>query len=254
MRGLYKGSPEMSQAISDETGRIATLENDAVKFASLFAHDLEGPLVSMRAVLKLIDQGRLDLSNDSHRALVKSSRLAIERAQAIIQDMLKAAKIGANEFSMETKTCNLSELIANSCHLAHPAASEQSIKIIYRLPKTDIIVRADSLLINRVVDNLIYNAIRHTPPNGTITVTAIAEENQAVVSIHDTGAGLQGVNPEELFTVFKQMGHRTKGKHRGVGIGLYFCRRALEKMGGTISASEGKEKGSIFRFTLPVGG
>ncbi|MEZ5360547.1 MAG: HAMP domain-containing sensor histidine kinase [Candidatus Zixiibacteriota bacterium] len=244
----------MNQAVTDETRRIAALENDVVKFASLFAHDLDGPLVSMRAVLKLIDQGRLDMKNESHRSLVKSSKLAIERAQAIIQDMLKAAKIGADEFSMEKKTCNLSELIANSCHLAHPAASEQNIKIIYRLPKDNIIVQADSLLINRVVDNLIYNAIRHTPPHGTITVTGSVEGSMAVVSIQDSGLGLQGVNPEELFTVFKQMGHRTKGKHRGVGIGLYFCRRALEKMGGTISASEGKEKGSIFRFTLPVGG
>lgn len=244
----------MSQPVTDDTRRIATLENDVVKFASLFAHDLNGPLVSMRAVLKLIDQGRLDLNNPAHKNLVKSSRLAVERAQAIIQDMLKAAKIGANEFNLEKKTCNLSELISNSCHLAHPAASEQNIKIIFRLPNEDIIVRADSLLINRVVDNLIYNAIRHTPPNGTITVTGIAEDESAIVTIQDSGPGLQGVNPEELFTVFKQMGHRTKGKHRGVGIGLYFCRRALEKMGGTISASEGREKGSIFRFTLPVGG
>ncbi len=244
----------MSQVVTDDTVRIASIEDEVVKFASLFAHDLEGPLVSIRAVLKLIDGGRMDLNNPTHQALIKSSHIAIERAQAIVHDLLQTAKMGVDNFDPVVEKCCLTELVSNSCYLAHPAASEQNIRIISRLPRTEINVNADPLLVNRVIDNLIYNAIRHTPPNGVITVSALNGDGEAEVSVRDTGPGLHGVNPEELFTVFKQIEHRSKGKHRGVGIGLYFCRIAIEKMGGAICAANRKDRGSIFRFTLPVGG
>ncbi|MCK5127851.1 MAG: HAMP domain-containing histidine kinase [candidate division Zixibacteria bacterium] len=244
----------MAEIAANKTDSTIELEREVIRFTSIFAHDLVSPLVSIKAIYNLIESGRFNDSNKSHKDLLHSSRIAIERAEAIIQDLLKTAQSGTSQFSVNLSDCSLNQLLTDSCRMAHPAASEQKIKIITRLPRNEIIATADKLLFGRIMDNLIFNAIRHTPPNGEIVVSAEVVDNMGKISVSDSGTGLKDINPEELFTVFKQLNYRDRGLHRGVGIGLFFCRMAVEQMGGKITAKNGREKGAIITFSIPAGG
>ena len=233
---------------------ISPQENQALQFVSMFVHDLEGPLVSLKSLLRLMERQTYDPQKPLHRQLVKSSRIALERAELLVYDLLTAARAGATDLQVKFAGCNLQAAISESCQMAGPAAAENEIVIKQEAPPDEIIVRADPALLSRVLDNLIYNAIRHTPPGGEIMVEAAAKGDVVEISVTDNGSGIHDIDPEELFTIYKQADFRARGLHRGVGIGLYLCRLAVGKMGGEITAFNSKDRGACFRFTLKFGG
>ncbi|MEE9442755.1 MAG: HAMP domain-containing sensor histidine kinase [candidate division Zixibacteria bacterium] len=232
--------------------QVTEEEQKTLEFVSLFAHDLEGPLAAFKTILRLLTKDRFNPSKLTHQNLLSSCQIAMGRAESIIYDLMSAARAGQSYLVANNEPCNLNQAILDSCRMNHPAAEEDKIEILTNLAKKDITVMADPHLLDRILDNLIYNAIRYAPPRGQIIVSAEANKKEARVSVADTGEGFKDLNPDDLFTVFKQAEYRGKGLHRGVGIGLYLCRQAVEIMGGSIKAENAKQKGAIFRFTLPV--
>jgi len=229
-------------------------EKQALQFVSMFVHDLEGPLVAVKALIRLLEKGTFDYSTSSHMSLVASSKIAIDRAEAIVFDLLTAAKADFGELLPEVKACRLKDIIVECCRMAVPSATENKIILKTRFPRKEITAIADHRLLARVLDNLIFNAIRQTPADGVIRVEANADDESATIRIIDSGMGFAGFNPDELFSLYRQSDYRKSGKHRGVGIGLYFCRMAMEKMDGTIMAENAPGGGAVFTCTLPVRG
>jgi two-component system sensor histidine kinase KdpD len=170
----------------------------------------------------------------------------------LIYDLLTAARSGESNLAVDLKDCNLNRLITDSCLMAEPSAQENRVRIIMKLPEKDTIVRADELLVGRVLDNLIFNGIRHAPPNSNVTIEVRPGKTEVEIAVSDTGPGFEDMDPEDLFTIFKQTDYRVRGLHRGVGVGLYLCRLAVDKMDGNIQAENSPDGGALFRFTLPV--
>ena len=228
-------------------------ENKTLQFVSLFIHDLEGPLVALKSLLRLLYKDRFDVTKPAHQTLLGSCKIAIERAEALVFDLLTAARAGTSELVVEMEPCSVQEVISNSCSMARPAAAEYKVSIEERLPVKALTVEADRLLLNRVLDNLIFNAIRHTPIDGEVIVEAVLKGKYVEFAVTDAGPGINKTDPDELFTIYKQAEYRSRGLHRGVGIGLYFCRLAVETMGGTIRAENIPDRGATIRFTIPAG-
>lgn len=227
-------------------------ENQTLQFVSLFVHDLEAPLVALKSLLRLLGKGRYDQSNPTHKSLVSSSNIALDRAETLIYDLLSAARAGQTEMVPNISEVNLGQLIDRSIKLVEPAATENRIKIINNSEKRKMIVSADDMLLARILDNLLYNAVRHTPSGEEIQVKTAIHDNNLIISIIDSGPGFGDLDPDELFTIYKQAEFRMRGLHRGVGIGLYFCRLAIGKMGGTITAENYEGKGAAFNISLPL--
>jgi K+-sensing histidine kinase KdpD len=221
---------------------------------ALFVHDLESPLASMKYVLRMLEQGRLDLKNPRHRQLVSSSHIAVARAEAILYDSIAVAKSGAMGMKANLVSVDLNTVLGEAATLAEGAAAEMGISISVALPAKGMTVQADPLLLARALDNLIFNGIRHTPEKGTVHIGYTEENGMAVIQIRDSGAGLGDINPEELFDKYGQINLRLQGKHRGVGLGLYFCRLASEAMNGKVSASNHADGGALFSIYLHKSG
>jgi K+-sensing histidine kinase KdpD len=221
---------------------------------ALFVHDLESPLASMKYVLKLLEEGRLDPKNPRHQQLISSSHIAVARAEAILYDSIAVAKSGELGMKATIKPVDVNSILREAATLAQGAAAEMGIAISLSLPVKGVTVEADPLLLARVLDNLIYNGIRHTPDKGTIRIGCSEENGMAVIQIKDSGAGLGEINPEELFDKYGQINLRLQGKHRGVGLGLYFCRLAADAMKGKVSASNHADGGALFSIYLHKSG
>jgi signal transduction histidine kinase len=235
-----------------KTTDITASEKQALQFVSMFVHDLEGPLVSMKTLLRLLEREKFDQKKPAHQALLTSANIALNRAEVLIYDLLTAARSGESNLAVDLKDCNLNRLITDSCLMAEPSAQENRVRIIMKLPEKDTIVRADELLVGRVLDNLIFNGIRHAPPNSNVTIEVRPGKTEVEIAVSDTGPGFEDMDPEDLFTIFKQTDYRVRGLHRGVGVGLYLCRLAVDKMDGNIQAENSPDGGALFRFTLPV--
>lgn len=235
----------------DDTIKAAE-ENRWLQLFSILVHDLESPLASMKYVLQLLDENRLDTSLSLHRQLISSSKVAVERAESIVYDILAVAKSGNIGLPVNMNELNPEPLLQEAIVLAKGTAQPRDVELFYEPPESPLIVKADSNLLRRVLDNLIYNGIRHTPSGGNIKVYTSIDPELLNIHIKDSGSGLQGVNPELLFEKFGQAQLRADGKHRGVGLGLYFCRLATNGMGGAISADDHPDGGAVFTIGLSL--
>lgn len=232
-------------AVADQNNADNWLE-----FVSVLLHDLESPLASMKYLLKLLDEGKLDLQKPLHRRIVSSSRVAVERAESIIYDIMAVAKSGDLGIPCKPLEIDLNEIVRDTMILAGNSAQEHQIQIRLAGQPGTLPALADVGLLKRVMDNLLFNAIRHTPDGGDITVSIDEQEDSVLIHIKDSGPGLGDIDPEGLFEKYGQLKMRTEGRHRGVGLGLYFCRLAAIGMGGTILADDHPDGGAVFSIRL----
>lgn len=222
--------------------------------ASLLLHDLEGPIASMRSIIRLLENNRYDSSKELHQRLVASTKMALQRAETILQDLMAAAKAEHVGLPVEIEEFDITPLLNETILMASAFAAENDISIVVEKQPEEFIVSADRDLVSRVTDNLLFNAVRHTPSGGTIRVNVSPTKGNLVISIMDGGDGFGDIDPEMLFTKYEQIKLRKERRHRGVGLGLYFCRLATEAFGGKVWAENAPEGGGRFLFTVPAGG
>ena len=217
---------------------------------SLFVHDLESPLSSMKYILRLLDENKLDLKRDGHAELVLSSRIAVDRAESILYDILAVAKAGRAGLPVEMETLKVGSIIQETAALIRGSAMSNEITIVTEDQDDFPLIKADPKLLRRMIDNLLFNALRHTPSGGTIKLYTENGTSKFTIHIKDDGPGLGDVATDELFDKFGQADLRREGKHRGVGLGLYFCKLAATGMGGIVMADDHPDGGAVFSIIL----
>ncbi len=217
---------------------------------SLFIHDLESPLASVKYLLGQIENRKFDIEKPIHRRLLASSQIALDRAESILYDIMAVARAGDVGLPVEMTTLVPTAVIEEALLLIAGSAQEQQVDITFTNNAGDIAVQADPKLLKRMLDNLLYNALRHTPGGGKIAVYTEPEESSVFIHIKDSGPGLGEIDPARLFEKYGQTDLRAKGQHRGVGLGLYFCRLAATGMGGTVLADDHPKGGAVFSIKL----
>ena len=217
---------------------------------SLFIHDLESPLASTKYLLNLLESDRFDAARPNHRRLVKSSRIALTRAESILYDIMAVARAGKIGLPVENANLVPTAVIEEAIELVSGSAEENNVTLSFTNNSGDIAVQADPKLLKRVLDNLLYNALRHTPGGGHISVYTEPGQKSLFIHVKDSGSGLGDIDTEALFEKYGQVLQRAQGKHRGVGLGLYFCRLAAEGMGGTVLADDHPKGGAVFTIKL----
>ncbi len=217
---------------------------------SLFIHDIESPLASMKYLLKLLNENRLDLDKPIHQRILKSTEISLVRAESIIYDIMAVAKSGNATFPVNFINLAPETIIKEAIDLVSGSAEEKNIKVIFKNNSGNTAIKADPKLLKRVLDNLLFNAVRHTPDGSEICVyTELSTEN-VTIHIKDSGSGLGDIDPTILFEKYGQVELRAERKHRGVGLGLYFCKLAVSGMGGTILADDHPNGGAVFSIML----
>lgn len=217
---------------------------------ALFIHDMESPLASMKYLLKLLETKKFDYQKPLHQKLVSSTKIALKRSESTIYDIMAIAKAGKIGLPVSLTQLNVEESIKEAILMITPSAEERNISISYNCNAKNVLVKADQKLLNRTLDNLLYNALRHTPSEKNINVYTETEQQSLYIHIKDSGDGLGNIELEKLFEKYGQLELRTQGKHRGVGLGLYFCKLAATAMGGTIIADDHPEGGAVFTIRL----
>lgn len=217
---------------------------------ALFIHDLESPLASVKYLLKIIEEGRFDFDKKRHQSLVHSSSIAINRAESIIYDIMAIARSGKAGLPVNLVELDPGPIISEAIALCQGSAQENELTIEYQEPKKSQSVIADPSLLERTLDNLLYNAIRHTPSGGRIEISVENQTESLFINIKDSGPGLGDIDPDTLFEKYGQVKLRSENKHRGVGLGLYFCKLAATGMGGTVIATDHLDGGAVFSIRL----
>jgi len=257
----YMGSPAELVTVMDITEKKVA-EQELVKLNSLksefmrrTSHELKTPLVSIKGYSDLLLSVHKEKLDDYVLASVVEIKQGCERLESLIQDILNTAELESGTVQLKKIVDDLSFFIKLSVRELRGLARLRNHTINLTNPDK-LITSFEPEQMHQVISNLINNAIKYTPPDGTIEIVSEIKDNLIIVSIKDSGIGITKEEKERLFTQFGKIERYGQGLDiisDGSGLGLYISKKIVELHGGKIWAeSEGRNKGSTFYFTLPI--
>ena len=245
---------ERYEEIEKKNVQLHELEEFKDGLLHMIVHDLNNPLsaISGNIELLLLDKENFNKTQSVAAANCLSS---CQDLKEMVKQLLDINKMENKKLQLNKEETDLASLIDDTLNKLLERVEEKQISINFVHANGISTIPIDSCLIRRVVSNLIDNGIRHTPKGGHIEVSYVLEKskNNLCVSIRDTGMGLDAAYHQKIFNKFEQVKLKRRGVSVGTaGLGLAFCKLAVEAHGGLIWVeSEGEGKGSTFRFTIP---
>lgn len=219
--------------------------------SAMVYHDLRGPLQSIKIVMKQFEKKFADQDDRIVSVLLESGTQSTLQLQRMIDSLLDIQRFEQGNTITNTSIQALEGVLKSAISLVQPMANEADMNLKLNIKSELPQIEFDPDMIQRVVVNLIENAIKYTPEGGDIALNLLLRDEQTVlISIDDSGPGI----PEDMLTsIFDKFSRvKYKGAPKGVGLGLAFCRLAVEAHGGEIWVESQQGQGSQFKFTLPL--
>jgi signal transduction histidine kinase len=227
------------------------LEKMKDEFISTVSHELRTPLTSLRASLGLISSGTLDKRPEKQRQMLEMAIGNCDRLVRLVNDILDFDSVEKGKLPLDRKPVEAIDLLRRAADVAHTASGQARIGVRVEAPPVQVLADEDRIL--QVLNELVANAIKFSPPETAIRMTALpAEENQVRFIVEDQGRGISPEKLEKIFDRFHQGDASDSRALGGTGLGLALCRSIVEQHGGRIWAESTPGKGSRFQFTLPV--
>ncbi|MBD2464862.1 GAF domain-containing sensor histidine kinase [Oscillatoria sp. FACHB-1407] len=244
MHRLYS---ELRQAYAE----LRQLEGLRDELTHMIVHDLRNPLSSILVGLEMIDV--LQDNAVEQQRWIEIAQNASDCMNGMIEDLLYLNKLEAGKLKLTLQPIDIALLILNRAESYRAQAETQRKTLLLRLPHGLPTIMVDANLVNRVIDNLVSNALKYTEAGGLIEIGAQLESEGLQVYVRDDGHGVPAEYCDRIFDKFVQVTDPTGATLRkGIGLGLAFCRMAIEAHGGKIWVESVTQRGSTFSFRLPL--
>jgi signal transduction histidine kinase len=212
------------------------------------SHDLRTPLTSLRLLSEAIEDQLVDPA--TRRAYLGEMSVHIRSLSALVDDLFELSRLEAGDIQWSMQRVRLDELVQETVEAMQPQARSNQVSVAAAVPAGLAAERCDPERLQRVLFNLIQNAIRHTPADGSVTVLAELNGSGVEVEVADSGEGLASDDRERAFDAFYRGGAGKARTGDGSGLGLAICRAIVEAHGGRIWFAD-SSSGTRVRFNLP---
>jgi two-component system, OmpR family, sensor histidine kinase MtrB len=240
---------EMAASLQDKLRKLEELSNVQRRFVSDVSHELRTPLATIKMATDVLYESRDELDPDSKRSVeLLSSQL--ERFETLLVDLLEISRFDAGAATLEADLVDVCDLVRRSADDAQQLAAHRGSRIEFRLPAAGCIAEVDRRRVERILRNILVNAVEHGEGKDVVVTTAMDTDTVAV-SVRDHGVGLQ---PGEELLVFERFWRADPARTRstgGTGLGLAISLEDARLHGGWLQAWGEPGKGSVFRLTLP---
>lgn len=232
------------RAASQRERDIETTRHDLITAVS---HDLRTPLSSLRAMVEAINDGVVD-DLPTVRRYTGEMRRSVNQLVAMVDDLFELVQLDAGAIEAETRRVRLDDVVNSAIAAVELQVEEKGLSLTIELHGTGD--AACSPRLARVLQNLLSNAVRHTPADGVILVAAREQDGRLALAVQDNG---EGIRPEDLPHVFEPFFRGDPARSGGgAGLGLALAKRIVEAIGGDISALSTLPSGSRFELSLPL--
>ena len=238
------GMAERLQGSQEREREIEARRRDLITAVS---HDLRTPLASLRAMVEAIDD---EVVTDpvSLRRYANEMRRSVNQLVAMVDDLFELTQLDAGAIEAETRHASLEEVVRSAVAAVEMQADAKGLSLVADLHGTDELLCSPRLA--RVLQNLLVNAVRHTPVDGTVRIDAARHPDTIEVAVEDTG---EGIGAEDLARVFEPFFRGDEARSGGgSGLGLALAKRIVEALGGRITAASTPDVGSRFAVELPI--
>jgi PAS domain S-box-containing protein len=250
--GAYDVNGRLSQALVYIRDIAERKKLDQLKdeFIGLVSHEIRSPLtVIMGAVNTALTEGTR-LSRDEMRQLLQDASWEAESLSHLLGNLLELSRAQADRLFLSREPVSIRNVLKEAVDKIKRQSSNHSFEI--DLPKALPPVRADELRLERILYNLLENAVKYSPDGGKIRVAVRLEDYHMVIGVSDEGIGISLHDQARLFSPFERLAAQRLGGVKGIGLGLVVCRRLVEAHGGRIWVESEPGRGSTFYFTLPL--
>jgi len=215
----------------------------------MIVHDLRSPLTAISAYLELFGQAAKEKLGAETQEDVANAFHATRSMIRMINGILDVSKMEAQMMKLDLRECDLVQVVGQSLDDLESLVGAR--RLAFERPAAPAGVLADHEIVLRIVQNLLANALRFTPADGEVRVGVVVEAEHMRVFVADTGPGIPPDFRESIFDKFVQVDGSALPRNRSTGLGLAFCKMAVEAHGGRIGVDSELGKGSNFWFTLP---
>lgn len=224
-------------------------------FVSMVSHELRTPLNSVHGFVDLLMQGHMGALSEEQRKYLGYAQEGVQQLMAIVEDILFMTRSDSGQFEIKPQKVNSRVLAKQVVTSLRFQALKAAVILDKDIPASAPLLYADPQRMQQVLNNLVANAIKFTPPHGTVTIRVRPhpeQKNMVLFSVIDTGDGIPPEDQPHVFERFYQSNHAMQSKMGGYGLGLSIARLIVEQHGGEISFESLPQQGTTFFFTAPL--
>jgi signal transduction histidine kinase len=235
--------------IQESNEQLRTLEKLRDNLVHMVVHDMRTPLTAIYGFLQMLEMLEGESLSDQGRQFVQTALASTEDLLEMVSSLLDVSKMEAGEMKLNLTQCELLTTAREALAKVEPLKGDRQLM----LSGTDdpVTVMADAEIIARVFQNLLGNALKFTPDGGRVSVSIEPGADAVRVCVQDTGPGIPPEYRERIFEKFGQVENHANKQRYSTGIGLTFCKLAVEAHGGQVGVDSEEGRGSTFWFTLP---
>jgi signal transduction histidine kinase len=236
-----------------DTSAITLANRVRANFVSMVSHELRTPLNSVHGFIDLLLQGYMGELNKEQNKYLGFAQEGVQQLVSIVEDILFITRSDSGQFEIKQQEIDFRVLANQILTGLQPQALKAGVILDEDIPTPAPILNVDPQRMKQVLNNLVTNAIKFTPPDGTVTIRVRPHnERFVIISVSDTGFGIPVEDQPHIYERFYQSNHALQSKIGGYGLGLSIAKVIVEQHGGEMSFDSIVDKGTTFYFTAPM--
>ncbi len=238
--------------LTDANTRLTALDQSKSEFVSIAAHQLRTPLTGIRWTFNaLLDRELGELNPEQYKA-VESGLKSSVRMIDLVNDLLNVARIEEGKFGLQMRKLSFVRFVEPIVERFRIMAEEKGIKFVANISPALPVEEMDEEKMGIAIDNILDNAIKYTPPGGTVSINAVPTSEGLKVAVTDSGIGIPREQIDHIFNKFFRADNALRFQTSGNGLGLYVVKNIIEGHGGTIGIDSKEGQGTTVSVSLPA--
>jgi signal transduction histidine kinase len=243
---------ERTRDLAEKNEQLVYLNQEKNEFLGIAAHDLKNPLSAIKGLAEEIEEAFDDMEADEVVEYAQKIRQASQKMFGLITNLLDVNAIESGKMNVELSNVDIQPIVANlTQHYSRPAEAK-GIKIHFESPQTSYVAYVDENTAHQILDNLISNAVKYSPPNKDVFVRLLHRDDKIRCEIQDQGPGLSEEDKQKLFGKFNRLTAKPTGGEHSTGLGLFIVKKLIEAMHGDVWCESTLGHGACFIVELPV--
>lgn len=242
---------EKNEIIEKSEKELRILNAAQNKFFSIIAHDLKNPFHTILGYSELLSKEYDHFTDEERKKFAADINQSTNNIFRLLQNLLDWARSQTGRLIFTPTDLEFNQVHSKAISVMAPLARQKNIEINTSFDE-NLRIFADAVMIETVIRNLINNAIKFTPENGSIEISAVQQNGNVQVCVRDNGIGINDADVQNLFRIDSKVKRKGTNNEDGTGLGLILCKEFIEKNGGEIWAERNQDRGSSFLFTVPA--
>jgi len=242
----------MAARIEQQLNNLKSNDRQRREMIANVSHDLRTPLTTLHGYLETLQLRLHRMDAQEQTAYLNVAIRHSERLRQLIEELFELARLESCETVATLEPFSLGDLMQDVAQKFRLRAQQNRIHLEFVNDPLDVWVNGDIAMIQRVLENLLENALNHTPAEGSIRLGFVTEGNRVIVKVEDSGRGMAPEEVEHIFERFYRVEKSRTVGHDGAGLGLSIAKRIVDLHGGTISVQSALNRGTTFTFPIPL--